>query len=372
MHFLFVRSAYRSVLALVAAVLLCCIAVPARADAPVLDAPLVLPAARSRPELGTAQASARTTAQNSDNAVYIPWARQERGGLVVNPQSRQQALDFYLQHYLPSNGLPTSWTGSQAACDPGATGPSFQLVVLQRINYFRAMAGIPADIVFSEEANRVAQAAALLMSVNRQLSHSPPATWQCYSDDGAVGAGSSNLYLGVFGPDAISGYIRDPGAGNDFVGHRRWVLYPQTQIMGTGDIPPTQGFPAANALRVFDAHLSDPRPPTREEYVAWPPAGYVPYQVVFARWSFAYDQADFSAASVTMQSGGSAVPLAQSTLVNGYGENTLVWIPLGLDNGAGWPQPAADTRYTVTVHNVVVDGQSRDFTYDVIVFNPTP
>ena len=139
--------------------------------------------------------------------------------------------------------------------------------------------------------------------------------------------------------------------------------------MGTGDIPPTGGYPASNALWVFDTF--SPRPATREAYVAWPPSGYVPYQVVFARWSFSYPDADFTAATVTMKSGGADVGLSQSPVANGYGENTLVWTPAGAI-GDSWPKPAQDTTYYVTVQNVLISGQNRSFTYDVIVFDPGP
>lgn len=265
-----------------------------------------------------------------------------------------------------------NWTGDHDSCDPGLTGQDFRLAVLRRINYFRAMAGVPAEIKFSDESNRKAQAAALMMSVNRQLSHSPPTSWICFSSAGAEGAGSSNLFLGVYSWDAITGYMRDPGSGNSAVGHRRWILYPQTQVMGTGDIPNTQNYPASNALRVFDEHMWEQRPTTREEYVAWPPPGYVPYQVVFPKWSFSYANADFSGSSVTMESSGINLSVNQANVVNGYGENTLVWIPMGLDEGSSWPIPTADTTYTVSVHNVLINNHSREFTYSVIVFNPDP
>jgi hypothetical protein len=180
------------------------------------------------------------------------------------------------------------------------------------------------------------------------------------------------LYLGVYGWNAITGYMRDPGGGNYFAGHRRWILYPQTQEMGSGDIPPTGSHSPANALWVFDSHLREPRPATRDEFVAWPPRGYVPYLVVFARWSFAYPDADFSNANVTMTSNGSNVSLALSPVVNGYGENTLIWIPRGLNDGATWPKPDGDTTYTVNVQSVRIGGQNRNFTYDVTIFDPGP
>ena len=241
--------------------------------------------------------------------------------------------------------------------------------MLRRINYFRSMAGVPSLRSLSDAYNLKAQAAALMMSANRALSHSPPSTWICYTPEGAQGAGSSDLFLGVYGPAAVSGYMMDPGSGNTAAGHRRWILFPPTQQMGTGDIPPTGGYPASNALWVFDTF--SPRPATREAFVAWPPSGYVPYQVVFARWSFSYPNADFTAATVTMKSGGADVGLSQWPVVNGYGENTLVWTPAGAI-GDSWPKPAQDTAYSVTVQNVLIGGQNRSFTVDVIVFDPGP
>jgi hypothetical protein len=120
-------------------------------------------------------------------------------------------------------------------------------------------------------------------------------------------------------------------------------------------------------LWVFDTF--SPRPATREPYVAWPPPGYVPYQVVFARWSFSYPSADFTAATVTMESDGSGLGVSQSPVVNGYGDNTLVWTPAGA-TGDSWPRPTRDTTYTVSVQNVLIGGQNRSFTYDVTLFDP--
>jgi uncharacterized protein YkwD len=311
-------------------------------------------------------------AEPGTNFIYLPLIQQGQVGLTVNLHNRQESIEFYVQQYLTSEGVAMNWTGDHASCDPGTAGEDFRLAVLRRINYFRAMAGVPAEIKFSDESNRKAQAAALMMSVNRQLSHSPPTSWICSSSTGAEGAGSSNLFLGAYSWDAIMGYMRDPGSGNSAVGHRRWILYPQTQVMGTGDIPNTQNYPASNALRVFDEHMWEQRPSTREEYVAWPPPGYVPYQVVFPKWSFSYANADFSGSSVTMESSGSNFLVNQANVVSGYGENTLVWIPMGLDESSSWPIPAADTTYTVSIHNVLINNQSREFTYSVIVFNPDP
>jgi hypothetical protein len=228
------------------------------------------------------------------------------------------------------------------------------------------MAGVPG-VTLSDEYSAKAQAAALMMSVNGKLDHSPSPAWSCYSSDGAEAAGSSNLALGTLGPEAINAYMLEGGP----VGHRRWILYPQTQAMGTGDIPGGSSYWASNALWVFDSHMWEPRPETREEFVAWPPPGYVPYQVINDHWSFSYPAADFSSANVSMTSGGSNVSIVLGPLVNGYGENTLVWIPQGVTGGGAWPKPVADTAYTVKIQNAWINGQSRDYTYVVIVFDPS-
>jgi hypothetical protein len=303
----------------------------------------------------------------STNYTYLPLIHRALELMPwIDPTNRQVSLDYFNQVYRASDGIPIDWTGSHANCNAGETSPAFREAVELRINYFRSMAGLPATIQLSDEYNRKAQQAALMMSVNGQLSHNPPPSWLCYTAEGAEAAGSSNLFLGVYGPSAITGYIEDPGSGNYFVGHRRWILYPQTLHMGTGDIPNTGGYWPSNALWVFDDNMWNPRPQIRQEYVAWPPRGYIPYQVVFPRWSFAYADADFSGAVVMMSSGGQNIPVALQPVANGYGENTLVWVP---DLSFGAPPPG-DTAYDVAVTGVKINGVPKDFAYQVILFDP--
>ncbi|HPK70419.1 MAG TPA: FG-GAP-like repeat-containing protein [Vicinamibacterales bacterium] len=289
--------------------------------------------------------------------------------LAVSPASREDARTFYLTYYQNAAAPAHGWTGSRAGCVAGTTTQAFRDAILLRINFFRAMAGVPAAIAFSDAYNAKAQQAALMMSVNGALNHDPPATWTCYTAEGDQAAGSSNLALGTYGWSAITGYMKDPGTSNGAAGHRRWILYPQTQTMGTGDVPSEGGW-AANDLWVFDSHMWEPRPATREAFVAWPPPGFVPYQVVFPRWSFSYDGADFSQATITMTQGGQSVPLTLEAVRNGYGENTIVWIPNGLSSSGTWPKPEQDTAYSITIGNVLVSGSPRSFTYDVIVMDP--
>jgi hypothetical protein len=216
-----------------------------------------------------------------------------------------------------------------------------------------------------------------MLSEKGQLQHVGDWTgWDCFTMDATNATANSNIALGNDGPNAITAYIWDFGANNYAAGHRRWILYPQTRIMGSGDVPvqvsAQETNNSANATWVFDANYGGPRPATRTPNVTWPPAGFVPYQVVFPQWSFALSNANLSAAAVSMTSNGVAVPITQQSYVTGYGENTLVWYPTALDwtSETSFPFGGTDTVYTITVSNVATPGGTETFTYHVTVFDP--
>ncbi|WGZ93876.1 MAG: CAP domain-containing protein [Candidatus Thiothrix putei] len=304
----------------------------------------------------------------SEQAWRVP--ASNTGGWAIDPSNRQLARAFYNSVYLASNNTPIAWTGNHSTCTPGTTSSEFKDAVLARINYFRAMAGVPASITFNATFNTKAQQAALMMSANNSLSHNPPSSWNCYTADGATAAGSSNISWGHNAWNAVDGQIQDNGIDNHAVGHRRWLLHPQTQTMGTGDVPKVGSLAAANAIWVFDGNAYSTRPATRDDFIAWPTKGFNPYPVVPVRWSFSYPSANFTNATVSMTQGGTSIPVALETVANGYGENTLVWRPNNMTANQNWPKPTTDTSYQVTVSNVIVGGSPRSFTYTVTVFDP--
>ena len=176
------------------------------------------------------------------------------------------------------------------------------------------------------------------------------------------------ISLGVEGPLAAVRFMDEPGPDNGGVGHRRWLLFPPQSEMGTGTIPSEFNQFAAQALWV----ISDfgPRPPA-PSWVAWPPPGYVPYQVmpnVSKRWSFSFPGADFSQAKVEMEEAGTPVPLVLEPLEDGFGDPTLVWVPAGLPISP----PAADRTFQIGVRDVRVDGQLRRFDYWVTIIDADP
>lgn len=298
-------------------------------------------------------------------------SRSAVGGFAVDTASREEVRLFHLTVHRASEGVDSGWNGDVSLGNAGSTTEEFQDAVIRRVNYFRALSGVPAWVERSAEYGAKAQQAALMMSANDSLSHFPPPTWLHYTAEGAEAAAHSNLYLGEHGPGSVDGYMLDPGSNNALVGHRRWVLYPNTRHMGTGDIPGGGGVWPANALWVLDAQQSPTRPPTREAWVQWPPHGHVPYPLVPGRWSFSFPGADFGSATVSMTRDGVALPVTLEPLGNGAGDNTLAWIPSGMNpDAADHPRPVEDITYTVAVSDVRVGGQWRTFQTRVVVVDP--
>ena len=282
-------------------------------------------------------------------------------------RSRADVVALYNDSYLPGNAAVLAWTGSISGCVVGATNVDHQQAVITRINYYRALVDLPGVTLEGGVIVPQVQAAALIMTANNQLSHTPPPSWLCFSADGATGASVSNIAIGKNGVGAIDLYMDDAGAGNQFVGHRRWVLHPPRASMATGDTTgnTTTNRPA-NALHVFGPTMTRPATPNG---VAWPPAGYVPYQTLPAisnRWSLSYPGADFTNATVTMSGPGGAIPVTKEPLMDGFGDNTVVFLPTGIS----YTKPAADTTYAISVSNIAGAGVPPNIQYTVTVIDP--
>jgi uncharacterized protein (TIGR03437 family) len=308
---------------------------------------------------------------NRGGKLSVPDAARAAAVSAIDTSNRATVQQSFNSVFVPTQNISLGFTGNVATGLAGTTSVAYRDAVSTRVNWFRAMAGIPGNITLDDVYNGKAQQAALMMSANNQLNHYPPSSWLYYTSAGAEAARNSNLCLGynlTSDPGCIAAYISDTGSNNTAVGHRRWILYPQTRVMGTGDV---QGgnFSYANDLWVFDGNFGAARPAVRDDFVAWPPPGFVPYQVVYPRWSFSYPSADFSAAAVSIQRSGVIVPVMIEPVANGYGENTIVFLPQS-------PTPffnsvEGDTRVDVTISNVRIGGVPRSFTYTVTIFDPT-
>ena len=284
--------------------------------------------------------------------------------LIVNQEidssARLTAKNLYTDYYESSrsNGSESPWSGDEPACNPGVVPEDVKTKILRRLSYFRLAVGLNNEITDNKDKSEKAQQAALMMHANNTLDHFPPNTWKCYSEAGKEGAGNSLLTTATKA-EAIDSYMRDAGSDNGPVGHRRWLLWPELQEIGLGN---TDGANAIWVLNGGGASLTG-----TPEYIAWPPKGFVPKQLVYPRWSFSLKDADFTTASVSIKDAdGNAISLVIEELNNQFGDRTIVWQPEGVETNV-----SEDTSYVVSISGVEVNGETKDFTYVVTIFDPS-
>jgi uncharacterized protein YkwD len=284
-------------------------------------------------------------------------------------RTRDGVAALYHSAYVAGAAVPLTWSGSIASCDAGTTDAAHQQAVIARVNYFRALVELPPVMLLGATETTQSQAAALMMSANNALSHAPPADWLCYSAAGATGASKSNIALGKMGVEAVDLFMDDPGSGNSVTGHRRWILFPPRAAMATGDVPGGNQPPRpANALYVLGPSTTRPATPNG---IAWPPAGFVPYQNLPStsnRWSISFPGANFTNASVTMTGPNGPFAITYEPQANdaGFGDNALVFLPAGF----GYGNPLSDTTYTITVSGLAGAGVPATIQYTVTVIDP--
>ncbi len=284
--------------------------------------------------------------------------------LALNTWDRAAVKTAYDSAVVDGRRALPGWTGSVDTCTVGAESPASHTAGLGAVNFARAMNGLPPVTLDAAASNR-ALSAALIMRANNSLSHNPPSTWKCWTEDGKQAAGTSNLGLGYRNATSavIDGYIADPGDGNTAAGHRRWILLPTLGTVGIGTTT------SSNALTVIGTGRQSR---VDAETVSWPPSGHVPWPVVFGRFSMSssrYPTADYRDAQVTVTVDGTPLNLTVHPVANGYGDNTIVAdvvIPSALRNAK------ADATFVMTVSNVSVSSSSPPVTLTsrTIAFDP--
>jgi uncharacterized protein YkwD len=300
------------------------------------------------------------------------WTLPLEGGDLV-----EQYVEKFRAGYQKSRLTSPDWRASNSECDPGSLPANVLSKVERRVNYFRALVNL-APISFDPKLNALAQAAAFLMHKNNSLSHYPPVTWECYSEDAARGASNCNLGLSPFSfyPEGsnITGFIEDYGSNNSSCGHRRWILHSQARTMGFGATD--------NSQALYVTQLERGLRPDLPEYIAYPPPGLIARSIVFTRWSFSIPEqvhSDLSKAWVKMFTpSGAPVSLLQYKVA----------APMGLDPGITWEVPEFDKKapsrvsakpvpsavlplavYKVVVGGILIDGIAQQYSYIVTILD---
>jgi hypothetical protein len=247
-----------------------------------------------------------------------------------------------------------TWSGSVATCTVGDISADGRANALRLFNLYRWLADLPA---VQTEASRdaQAQACALMMDAEGELSHDPGEDWACYTEAGAQGASSSNISGGP-GVSSVDAYMIDNGNETTH-GHRRIVLSNQLGPIGLGSTGPGGASCMQNLRGTGTA---------TKTWMAWPSPGIIPLQAIRRNnnssldrtgWSVQSNTIDVTAATVTITAGGVNQPVTKSNLTGTYGgaRYAIRIVPMG------WTTMAGQT-YTVSLA-----GTSTPISYTVQV-----
>ncbi len=276
---------------------------------------------------------------------------------AINNQNRRQVAATYRAAVEANLSINARWTGSTSSCTAGSASSDFDAGTVEAINWFRRMAGV-GNVVEDPSQSAAAQNAALTMDAQQRLSHSPSSDWRCYTRSGAQAAMRSNLTLGASGASGVLGQIEDRGAANAALGHRRWLLFPRLRSVGVGNTA------SASAVQVINDFGNDR---AETEWVQWPPAGFVPDDVIFERWSVSYAGAgniDLTRATVRVTENGRRLNVGLLPVVDGFGDPTLGFEVYGAN-----PTAPGDTIYRVWISGATIDGRSIERQYTVTAFD---
>lgn len=324
-------------------------------------------------------------------------------GFAVNNQDRNDVVAFWQAVYQASEGYEkrVKWSGDYAG-NNGATSAEFTEDIERRLNYFRAMCGIPSDARVSSNSTVViestdaykpssntlkataAQNAALMLArnynpvtgANLALSHFPSAGLVGWSSTSWNANSKGNFAFGLYGPGAISEYMVEQlsksaatSSWNSLVGHRRWNLFPRATSFASGDQPGASAAqPPSNVFYVVQKESEMIDEEATPRFVAYPSAGFFPAKINSPFWSLSCHGANFSAAAVKMtDAAGNAVPIIATRRSNDYGDPAVVW---EVDPSVSVQTVAKDTLYNVKVSGISGENVPETWSYAVTLIDP--
>jgi hypothetical protein len=241
------------------------------------------------------------------------------------------------------------WTGDVASCQPGDVTGSGRANALRVWNLYRFLAGLP-PLSPDAQLDTRAEACALLMIANGDVTHEPPMTWRCYDYEAALTAGSSLLATGA-AVEAVDWFVIDSPA------HRSFIL---TNLLGSAGI--------GSAFSGMDGYCCLTAPETGTSagrlWTAWPPEGPVPVDVFSVAgssldatgWTVNSDRIDLNSAQVDVQDGAQSVGVDVQPPPLAGASYQVVFSP------RGWQTQAGHT-YAVAVS---ASGQTINYQVEVV------
>ena len=262
-------------------------------------------------------------------------------------------------------------------CQAGRLTQAAKNRALEAINQIRGLHHL-SPVQYSSRYDDQVQAAALIHAIPGGRGHFPPPSAKCYTQAGAEGSRTSNLWLLPRNADPAEHIVWwTDDAGNTAVvaaaGHRRWVLNPFATYMSYGQVE------GSAALKVHSFHDEPTLTPQVEvEYVAFPYRTY-PFNLLLGDppWSFSVvkdavaREGDefhryFENATIRVTRVEDRAELGITSRYTESGSANGVWVPNVLSwQLEGWEY---DTLYEVEISNVTLrSGATRSYSYPVFI-----
>ncbi len=299
---------------------------------------------------------------------------------------------------------PIMDVGDLGALNPGQLAAQMTTDGINWTNFYRWLAGLPANIpnnaTNQAKCQRGAHVLVMLNHLNLAYAdpHNPPLPIGATSNyqhlvsfPGEQACGESNIFRGWFSPPNIANVPTIPelldGWMDDFgneltLGHRRWILNPELATTAFGMVwadHPSQNHTDYAALM----HILDVSAPTPAfDYVAFPSEGFYPKQCFQdppvtpqnpdrTRWSFSVNSAKYDLVNgttyvtVVRQSDGYNFPITTNFLPPGSGITPTI--------GFNPDESNLDETYIVTIHNIqrLSPAGTFDYSYWVNFFDVT-
>jgi len=370
-------------------------------------------------------------------------------GFTVDTTNRNDVVSFYQAVYKASEGFETrtmwktnaapdtdrykvdftkvyTYTGLvetkpvlKSTNGPRSSGElhlDFVKDVERRVNFYRALAGVPAvaslmdndttknsstiapvtgvspnrDPALTVTKADAAQQSAYLISrtatdsgsfASLATAHEPTEAnipnLTAWSNEAWNSHRQSNTSYGFYGPTAIDKYMWEDVSGvnddgstktNREVPHRRKILLINATNFATGDMPaeltPKFRLPA-NAL--YYVQRDSEKSNASARFVSYPNNGFFPAPLNSPYWSLTHPNADFTNAIITMTNS-NGVPLAITNRTpNSTPEPYVSW---KVHSSAEVRNITQDTTFHVTVSNFTISGVSASHSFSVTLINP--
>ncbi|MDA3843253.1 MAG: T9SS type A sorting domain-containing protein [Candidatus Kapabacteria bacterium] len=266
-------------------------------------------------------------------------------------------------------------------CKPGELKDSEKMKILAEINMIRDLHGLP-HVEYNYAYDNEAAQIALICAANGDLTHTPDNSWSCYSPEGKAGGLTTNLYLASYqgsslppSESSVVSWMHDDP--HQTLGHRRWIINPFVKYMSFGRVdgkPKDGGAWNVSAMswhyvNSTDANISD----FDKDFDAYPYGNYPPYLVKkdwllsftaiadkTNKWKNNGQAVNYSNVVIEMTpEDGSKITIASGSYgwdFDGY----------GIPNCLKWQYPSTlkeNITYTVNIKNVMVNGASKDYSY---------